>query len=118
MGSFLADSTQELQQFAIERLVHAASRGDDRREAERFPYFQPVEIAGGKQPDGSWMFIREVSQSGIGLVHNQSLDCGQVVLAIQDESGQAMELPTEILWCRPCENGLFISGGRFVTSAR
>ena len=65
-----------------------------------------------------WMFIREVSQSGIGLVHNQSLDCGQVVLAIQDESGQAMELPTEILWCRPCENGLFISGGRFVTSAR
>ena len=53
---------------AIDRLVNAADRLEDRRDNQRFPCFVPVEIVGGNIPAGRWFFAREISRNGIGLV--------------------------------------------------
>ena len=102
-GSALESPASQLS--AIDRLVNAANRLEDRRDNQRFPCFVPVEIVGGNIPAGRWFFAREISHGGIGLVHNSPLDTGEVLLLLDDEQGAPMQLRTEILWCRPCARG-------------
>ena len=91
----------------------------ERRAHERHPYFRPVLIT-AHEPERKCFsaFSREVSLGGIGLLHNMPLDLGKFVVSIAHETNCAVNLPIEILWCRPCGEGWYMSGGRFLESAQ
>jgi hypothetical protein len=99
---------------AIYQLIVEAQNNEkkDRRHEVRFAFFRPVSI---HADDGSRYsaFSREISASGIGLIHNLALQPGEVEISISHEHGYSIRVRTQLVWCRPCGEGWFISGGRF-----
>ncbi len=85
----------------------------DRRTEPRCPFFRPVSI---QMPGGFRYsaFSREISTVGIGLLHSFELRAGQVEIAVPSRRKQVVRVRTRILWCRPCGEGWFLSGGQFV----
>ncbi len=85
---------------------------DDRRTEKRQPFFTPVTVLveeEGQQRNYS-CFSRDLSERGIGLLHNMPLNKGQATLRLPRKSGQPVILQGEIVWCRPCGEGWFLSG--------
>ena len=102
----------------VKRLLDDArdERGEQRAHT-RQPFFGPVTIVveeNGKQSDYS-CFSRDISPTGIGLLHNMPLECGEVTLTIQRQSGD-VRFRGEIMWCRPCGEGWYLSGARFIAN--
>ncbi len=56
---------------------------------------------------------REISRFGIGLLHRGALSPGEVTVRMASETRQ-FEYRLLVEWCTPCDNGMFISGGRFL----
>jgi hypothetical protein len=100
---------------AIYRLIVEAQNNEkkDRRREVRFAFFRPVSILADNGHKFS-AFSREISASGIGLIHNVALDRGEVEISILHEQGYAIRVRSEIVWCTACGEGWYISGGRFV----
>jgi hypothetical protein len=100
--------------MAIHELVlEAYDEGKrDRREEVRYPFFRSVtlQVEGHRHP----AFSREISASGIGLLHNVELPQGEVEVTLPSRRGHSVRMRTKILWCRRCSDGWYISGGRFV----
>ena len=100
---------------AIYQLIVEAQHNEkkDRRSEVRFAFFRPVSIL---TDDGHRYsaFSREISASGVGLIHNMNLPHGEVEVSISHEQGYSIRVRTQIVWCRPCGEGWYISGGRFV----
>ena len=95
-------------------IVEARSRENkDRRRDVRHAFFRPVtiEVDDGHQYSA---FSREISSSGIGLIHNVDLPAGDVEITISSEQGYSIRVRTNIMWCQPCGEGWYISGGKFV----
>ena len=96
----------------------AQARADDqldRRGAARYPFFRPVRLSADSGDVGPHQaFTRELSITGVGLLHNIPLQLGKVLVAIHHSEGACTAIPTEILWCRPCGDGWYLSGGRFL----
>jgi hypothetical protein len=108
---------QELRSFgnALHPLLVEA-RANDKREDRwgiRYPFFRAVSIAMdcGHQYSA---FSRDISASGIGLLHNVDLPTGDVDIHITSGRGYAVRVRTRISWCQSCGEGWFISGGQFV----
>lgn len=103
----------------IEQLMFEARSDDqmDRRGAARYPFFRPVQIvpATGKMRKHT-AFTRELSTTGVGLLHSMPLPPGMVTIVLFTQDGVSVRLPTEILWHRPCGDGWYVSGGKFVRS--
>lgn len=85
---------------------------DDFREAERLELTVPAEIITRRGNTVSAM-SREISRTGIGLLHRGSLSLGEVLVRMASETRE-FEYRVLIEWCTPCNNGMFISGGRFL----
>ena len=87
---------------------------DDGREAERLDLSVPAEI---KTRRGNTIaaMTREISRSGIGLLHRGAISLNEVTVKMASETRQ-FEYRVLIEWCTPCDNGMFISGGRFLRS--
>jgi len=85
----------------------------DRRADVRYALFRPVSI---EMDDGHKYsaFTREISETGIGLIHNMDLNEGEVEIGIRSDCGYSIRVRTQIVWCAACGEGWFISGGRFV----
>jgi hypothetical protein len=101
--------------MAIHELIveaHVENKRDRRREP-RHPFFRPIMIrtADGRRYSA---FSREISASGIGLIHNMELVPGEFELSIPSERGCSILVRTRILWCHPCGEGWFLSGGQFI----
>ncbi len=96
-------------QLIVEAQIDAAH---DRRLDTRLPFFRPVSI---KTPEGNQYsaFSREISASGIGLIHNVQLDDGKVELIIPTRQEQWIHVEATILWCESCGEGWYVSGGQF-----
>ena len=89
----------------------------ERRANMREPFFGPVTVVvreNGEQRTYS-CFSRDISPTGIGLLHNMPLESGKVTLAILRQSGD-VHLRGEIMWCRPCGEGWYLSGVRFLAT--
>ncbi len=84
------------------------------RVAERLELAVPAEIITYRGNTISAM-TREISRYGIGLVHRGLLPPGEVTVRMASETRQ-FEYRVQIEWCHPCEKGMSISGGRFLTS--
>ncbi len=85
---------------------------DEIRDAERLELSVPAEITTGRGNVISAM-SREISRSGIGLLHRGSISPGEVTVKMASETRE-FEYRVLIEWCTPCENGMFLSGGRFL----
>lgn len=88
----------------------------DRRSETRYPFFRQISL---HVPGGQTCvaFSREISSVGIGLLHNVPLAQGEVELSIPSRKGYSIRVRTKILWCNPCGEGWYISGGQFVGTA-
>jgi hypothetical protein len=85
---------------------------ENRRDAERLELSVPAEIVTARGNTIAAM-TREISRSGIGVVHRGSLTPGEVTVKMASDS-RTFEYRVLMEWCTPCENGMFISGGRFL----
>ena len=101
---------------AIHALYRTAQSNDsyNRRFARRYPFFQAVSVT---TADGSLhefsAFSREISETGIGLLHIMPLALGVVQLKIRTADG-LRTFPVTIAWCRPAGEGWYMSGADFV----
>ncbi len=94
-------------------IVH--NQGVERRVEPRHPFVQSVSLTvDGMSNDSLVVFTREISASGIGLLHNAKLDTGTIELTFDSPTGNTCRIATEIIWCRALTEGWYISGGRFV----
>ena len=86
--------------------------GVSEREVERLELAVPAEITTSRGNVVSAM-TREVSRTGIGLLHRGAITPGQVTVKMASETRE-FTYQVEIEWCHPCENGMFMSGGPFL----
>jgi hypothetical protein len=104
-------------QTIYELIVEA--NNDDRRDLRsevRIPLFRPISI----RMDGHdySAFTRDVSDSGIGLVHNFKVKLDEVEISIPSKHGWFVRVRTQIVWCRNCDEEWYVSGGRFIGLTR
>lgn len=85
---------------------------DNIRQAERLELSVPAEIVTARGNTVSAM-TREISRTGIGLLHRGALNPGEVTIKMASETRE-FEYQVLIEWCQPCEKGMFMSGGRFL----
>ena len=98
----------------IAKLLRSAAEGIDRRGAQRHPFFRPVVVTVlGSIKQDIEAFSREISSTGMGLLHHLPLTAKTVVLSIPDDGAEDVLLAGEVIWCRPCGKGWFLSGVRF-----
>lgn len=97
---------------AILESIERPEMFDDVREAERLELTVPAEIVTRRGNTVSAM-SREISRTGIGLLHRGSLSPGEVLVRMASETRE-FEYRVLIEWCTPCEKGMFMSGGRFL----
>ena len=88
------------------------NEGANIRTAERLELSVPAEIITARGNTVPAM-TREISRTGIGLLHRGSLSPGDVNVKMASDS-QEFEYRVRVEWCYPCDNGMFISGGRFL----
>jgi len=85
----------------------------DRRAEVRYAFLRPVSI---ELDDGHRYsaFTREISETGIGLIHNMDIPEGEIEISIRSDCGYSIRVRTCVVWCQACGEGWYISGGRFV----
>jgi hypothetical protein len=59
---------------------------------------------------------REISRTGIGMLHRGAVTPGDVVVRMASETRE-FTYNVRVEWCSPCDNGMFMSGGRFLPNA-
>ena len=87
---------------------------EERRSEERTPCYRQLTIY---PDDGSGPIpaaMRDVSETGIGLVHDVPLEPGEFAIRIPIEDGPTVCARVNIVWCRSPMKHCYISGGPFV----
>ena len=85
---------------------------DNIRTVERLELSVPAEITTSRGNVVSAV-TREISRTGIGLLHRGCVALGEVTVKMASDTRE-FEYRVLIEWCQPCDNGMFISGGRFL----
>jgi hypothetical protein len=101
----------------VEECLYAAIEENKaaRRHDRRFPFFRSVTISmANDSSTGRPAFIRDISRSGIGLFHSMPLGTGPVMVTIPSLAGHPLNIQAELRWCRPVDEGWYISGGRLL----
>ena len=102
------------QQSEIKRLLEHAHRVDQERRVEgRTSLLQPIVIKPLASEKSLTAFSRDVSASGIGLLHQFPLEPQSVTIYTNLDASEICQLEVEIQWSVPCSDGWYISGGRF-----
>ena len=83
------------------------------RANERLELSVPAEIQTQRGNTISAM-TREISRTGIGMLHRGSVGTGETTVRMASETRE-FEYRVMIEWCHPCDNGMFMSGGRFLS---
>ncbi len=98
----------------LQRVLESIEQSDQDnvREAERLELCVPAEVVTSRGNTVPAM-TREISRTGVGLLHRGSMSLGQVTVKMASETRQ-FEYRALIEWCYPCEGGMFMSGGRFL----
>jgi len=90
-------------------LMAEAELHDERRSETRIPFFRPASVRVGRQSFS--VFIRDISESSMGLLHNMELPLHEVVVKL---AGQPHILCVQIARCAPIGEGWYVSGGKIV----
>jgi hypothetical protein len=97
------------------RLVKGTEERLGRQLEAPFACFLPVSV---QTKDGRRCsaLSREISTSGIGLVHNMELPLCEVELSISHERRCSVRVRVQIAWCRACGDGWYLSGTQFLNA--
>lgn len=87
--------------------------GPNHRSYERIELTVPAEITTARGNTIPAM-TREISRFGIGMLHRGAISLGEVTVKMASESRE-YSYRVAVEWCMPCENGMFLSGGRFLS---
>jgi len=100
----------------LKRILESIGKttGENERANERLELSVPAEIRTQRGNTISAM-TREISRTGIGLLHRGSVSPGDVIVRMASDSRE-FQYNVRIEWCTPCDNGMFISGGRFMVT--
>ena len=82
------------------------------RAVERLELSVPAEIITSRGNTIAAM-TREISRLGVGFLHRGAITPAEVTVKMASDS-RDYEYRVLIEWCHPCENGMFLSGGRFL----
>lgn len=82
------------------------------RAAERINLSVPAEIVTSRGNTIAAM-TREISRAGIGFAHRGSVNPGEVTVKLASDTRE-FTYRVQMEWCTPCDNGMFMSGGRFL----
>jgi DNA-binding response OmpR family regulator len=93
---------------------HADSGHHERRNGKRHGFFSCATICTDSGATNLSCFVRDISPTGIGLLHSFSLEPGMVVIEVRNEANVRARFRTEITWCRRLGMGWYTSGGRFL----
>lgn len=98
----------------VRQILESIGKSDTEhnRSAERLELSVPAEIQTQRGNTIAAM-TREISRFGIGMVHKGSVSPGEVCVRMASESRE-FEYQVLVEWCQPTENGMFLSGGRFL----
>ena len=87
----------------------------EQRRERRIPYIAAVTVyLGHVNGEKVSAFVRDLSPSGIGLVHLMSMPLGRVVLKLQLTRNRIVAMQTEIMWSQEFADGWYASGGQFL----
>jgi hypothetical protein len=86
--------------------------GENLRAHERIELAVPAEIA-TRRGNTVEAMTREISRDGIGLLHRGAVAPGEVTVKMSSDTRQ-YTYRVALEWCVPAENGMFLSGGRFL----
>jgi hypothetical protein len=103
---------RQLTELLAETIPPAA----EQRATPRITFFGPVVVVhdeAGERREVS-CFSRDISAQGIGLLHDAVLRLGPAWVRIPRRDVGHVELPCEILWCRPCGEGWHVAGAKFL----
>ncbi len=101
-------------QLLLQELMNVAEAefNSERRTDVRLPFCRVVSIEiAGEMHRG---FIREISLSSVGLLHDGPLPLGEAEVTV---SGQREGFRVAIVRCQPCGEGWYLSGGTVVDEA-
>jgi hypothetical protein len=102
------------------------AQGAHRRVEPRLPLDKPARItrliqhsSGAIQRKGEPLAgrLRNVSRQGFGLVHDERLERGLVLLEIDFGGGASLQLIGDLLWCELQDGGHYFSGGKILEAA-
>ena len=98
----------------IPRLVHEAKEFEkrERRSDVRYPFVRHASI--GLNDQTYSVYTRNISDSGIGLMHTMELPLCEVELTIPTELGRFLRVHARVEWCEPSSDGLYVSGLMFI----
>ena len=98
----------------LNRVLESIGKAFDtnQRSADRLELCVPAELTTRRGNTVSAM-TREISRHGIGLFHRGSVPLGEAKLRMASDSREFC-YRVQVEWCVPCENGMFLSGGRFL----
>jgi hypothetical protein len=87
----------------------------EQRRERRIPYLASVAISPiGFPGEKVSAFVRDLSPSGIGLVHLVPMKTVDFVLTLHLPRDRTVSMVTKIAWCREFADGWFASGGQFL----
>jgi hypothetical protein len=98
----------------------------ERRTDTRLPFQRPVHVTPLRDDeqaldiDGSDIvtaYTRDITPTGIGLLHDQPLASGRVLLTFELLGGASLSLVAELTWCRYIGGFWYLSGGRLIEVA-
>ena len=111
-GRIMTATTRQFTETVRE--VLKACDEQEQRQDFRHPFFRPATVT---REDGTTyqVFTRDISRSGLGLLHKMPLEPGRIQVTIQLRTGTSVELEAELLWCEASRSSRFVSGARFLS---
>ena len=118
----IRDALRQLQEGAAD----PTPQGANRRVEPRLPLDKPARITPLLQYSSEAVErmgeplagrLRNVSRQGFGLVHDERLERGLVLLEIDFGRGEALQLIGGVLWCELQDSGCYFSGGKILQVA-
>lgn len=95
--------------------VHAARSSSEFR--PRFRHRLTPEMAAElsfADEDQVSVTVRDVSSSGVGFLHRHPVRLQPASMRVKSVEGDDLNFPVVMEWCRPCDNGLYMSGASYV----
>ncbi len=102
-------------QAAIYRLLNEGKTPGERRDCRREPFFREftlIRFEGGEERRYPCL-SRDLSPTGIGLLHAMPLEVGDAVLAVFDHEHDPVLLRGRVMWCQPYGAGRYLSAAEF-----
>ena len=106
---------QSMPSPARQLLDDAMRNGEERRSYGREPYVHPAVLELSQNDERHCAFIRDVSVGGLGLLHFVNIKPQRITVETRRFNDQVISLELDIVWCVPCGEGCYMSGGTFVT---